>query len=85
MTAKWPPPLTHLVQDIYIQYASEWDVWPSKVRGVRERDVERSGDNELHSSEERSKVAVKVVLLLTGLAAGRGPQLDGVSGDLHVN
>lgn len=30
-------------------------------------------------------MAVKVVLLLTSLASGRGPQLNGVCGDAHVD
>lgn len=45
--------------------------------------MEGSGYNELCSSEEGSKVAVKVVLLLAGLAAGRRPQLNGVCGNAH--
>lgn len=77
-------PLTHLVQDVFAQDGSKWDVWSSKVWRVDETVIEWGGYNELHSSKEGSKVAVKVVLLLASLASGRGPQLNRVCGDAHV-
>lgn len=81
----WPLSLTHLMQDIFAQDSSKRDVWSSKIRRVNESVIERSGYNELRRSEEGSKVAVEVVLLLTSLAAGGRPQINGVSGDAHVD
>lgn len=78
-------PLTHLVQDVFVQDGSKWDIWSAKVWGVHETVIEWSGYNELHSSKEGSEVAVKVVLLLTSLASGRRPQLNRVCGDAHID
>ena len=77
--------LTHVVQDVLIQYGCEWDVRSSKVREVGGTVNEWSGYNELYSSEEGAEVFVKVVLLLTSLAGGSRPQINGVGGDAHVD
>lgn len=77
-------PITNLVQDAFIQDGSKWDVCSSKVWRVDERFIERGSYDELHSSKEGSKVAVKVVLLLARLASWRRPQLNRVCGDGHI-
>lgn len=76
--------ITNLVEDAFIQDGSKRDVCPSKVWRVDERFIERRGYNELHSSKEGSKVAVKVLLLLASLASWRRPQLNWVCGDGHI-
>lgn len=72
------------MQDVFVQDGSKWHVGSSKVGRVHERVIEWGGNNELNGSEERSKVAVKVVFLLACLAIWRRPQLNRVDGDAHV-
>lgn len=81
----WLLPLTHLMQDAFIKYGFKRDIWSSKIRGVDERVIERSGYNELCSSKEGSEVAVKVVLLQTSLASGGWPQFNRVSCEAHID
>lgn len=78
--------ITHLVQDFDVQDGFKWDVWSYHGWAVVESAVgERGGDDELRGSKERPEVAAEIFPLLTSLAAGSRPQLDGVCGDPHVS
>lgn len=77
--------ITDLVQDILAQDGFKRDVWASHGWGVDESIIERGGDDELCSSKEGPKVAVKIFPLLASLATGRWPQVNGVCGDPHIN
>lgn len=71
------------MQELFVQNRTEWER-SSKIRIVGLIELEWSSYDELHSSKERSKVFVEVILLLTSLALGRWPELNGVGGEAHV-